>query len=157
MSYFAADESVIRGDVRIKEDVGIWFNATVRGDSNYISIGNSSNIQDNCVVHVSTGFPTEIGNFVTIGHGAIIHGCTVKDNSLIGMGAIILNGAVIGENCIIGAGALVTKGTHIPDNSLAFGNPAKVVRTLTPEEIKENHENALRYVGFAKEELKKID
>ncbi len=157
MSYFAADESVIRGDVRIKADVGIWFNATVRGDSNYISIGNSSNIQDNCVVHVSKGFPTEIGNFVTIGHGAVIHGCTVKDNSLIGMGAIILNGAVIGENCIIGAGALVTKGTVIPDNSLAFGNPAKVVRTLTTKEIKENHENAMRYVGFAKEELKKID
>ncbi len=157
MSYFAAEESVIRGDVRIKENAGIWFNATIRGDSNYISIGKSSNIQDNCVVHVSKGYPTEIGDFVTIGHGAIIHGCTVKDNTLIGMGAVILNGAVIGENCIIGAGSLITKGTVIPDNSLAFGNPAKVVRTLTPEEIKETYENALRYVGFAREELKKID
>lgn len=157
MSYFAANESVIRGDVRINEDTGIWFNATLRGDSNYISVGKSSNIQDNCVVHVSAGYPVEIGNFVTIGHGAIIHGCTIKDNALIGMGSIILNGAVIGENCIIGAGSLITKGTVIPDNSLAFGNPAKVVRTLTPEEIKENHENALRYAGFAREELKQIE
>ena len=98
-----------------------------------------------------------IGDDVTIGHGAIVHGCTVGSNTLIGMGAIILNGAVIGDNCIIGAGALVTQNTHIPDGSLAFGNPAKVIRSLTPEEIRETGNNAQRYVNAAKAQLREVN
>ena len=110
--------------------------------------------QDNAVIHVDTHYPTTIGNGVTIGHGAIVHGCTVGDNTLIGMGAIVLNGASIGENCIIGAGALVTQNTNIPAGSLAFGNPAKVIRSLTREEIESNQQNARHYIAAAETQLK---
>ena len=109
MAYYVAEGAVIKGNITIGEDSGIWYNATIRGDSNQIAIGSRTNVQDNAVVHVSSGYPVSIGNDVTIGHGAIVHGCTVGSNTLIGMGAIILNGAVIGDNCIIGAGALVTQ------------------------------------------------
>ena len=116
---YIAEGAVVKGNVQMGEDVSIWYNATVRGDSAEIKIGDRTNVQDNAVIHVDTHYPTTIGNGVTIGHGAIVHGCTVGDNTLIGMGAIVLNGASIGENCIIGAGALVTQNTKSSAHSRA--------------------------------------
>lgn len=136
------------GDVLMGENVGIWYNAVVRGDANTIVIGDNTNIQDNTTVHTDADYPVNIGKSVTIGHNAVIHGCTIGDNTVIGMGSIVLSGAVIGCNCIIGAGALVTGKMRIPDNSLAFGNPAKVVRTVSDDEITSNRENALHYVAL---------
>ncbi|MBC5786675.1 MULTISPECIES: gamma carbonic anhydrase family protein [Clostridiaceae] len=135
------------GDVSIGEYSSIWYHAVIRGDLSQIKIGDRSNIQDGCILHSDAGMPLTIGNQVTVGHGAILHSCTIGDNSLIGMGAIVLNGAKIGKNCIVGAGALVTQNTIVPDNSLIFGNPAKVKRSLTPEEIQHNTANAEEYVG----------
>ena len=146
-----AESAVIRGDVEIGENCTIWHNATIRGDMAPIRIGKETNIQDNAVVHVDYGYPTDIGDGVTVGHSAIVHGCTVGDNTLIGMGAIVLNGAKIGKDCIIGAGALVTQNSQIPDGSLAFGNPAKVVRPLRPEEIQSNRDNAIAYIKEGKD------
>ncbi|WP_069989262.1 gamma carbonic anhydrase family protein [Massilioclostridium coli] len=135
------------GNVSIGEYSSIWYHAVIRGDLSQIKIGDRSNIQDGCILHSDAGMPLTIGNQVTVGHGAILHSCTIGDNSLIGMGAIVLNGAKIGKNCIVGAGALVTQNTIVPDNSLIFGNPAKVKRSLTPEEIQHNTANAEEYVG----------
>jgi carbonic anhydrase/acetyltransferase-like protein (isoleucine patch superfamily) len=153
MAYYLAEGAIVKGDVTIGEDSGIWYHATVRGDTDRITIGSRTNVQDNAVLHVGDGHALTIGNDVTIGHGAIVHGCEVGNNTLIGMGAIILNGAVIGDNCIIGAGALVTQNMEIPDGSLAFGNPAKIKRKLTEEEIASNRDNALLYVKEAKDQL----
>ena len=153
MAYYVADEAVVKGKVAIGEESGIWYHATIRADSDQITIGSSTNVQDNAVIHTSRNYPVSIGKGVTIGHGAIVHGCTVGNNTLIGMGAIILNGAVIGNNCIIGAGALVTQNMEIPDGSLAFGNPAKIKRKLTEEEIAANRDNALLYVKEATDQL----
>ncbi len=127
---FIADSACVIGNVKLDEDVGIWFGVVIRGDNEPINIGARSNIQENSVLHTDPGFPVIIGEGCTIGHNATIHGCKIGDNSLIGMGATILNGAVIGKNCLIGAGALVTEGKQIPDNSLVVGAPAKVIRTL---------------------------
>jgi carbonic anhydrase/acetyltransferase-like protein (isoleucine patch superfamily) len=143
---FLADGAHVTGNVTIGKNVGIWYNAVVRGDEATIEIGDNSNVQDNAVVHVGYGYDCKIGNGVTIGHGAIVHGCTVGDNTIIGMGAIILNGAKVGKNCIIGAGALVAEGKEIPDNSVAFGSPAKVFREMRPEDIEHNKQNAMEYV-----------
>ncbi len=143
---FIAPGAYVGGDVTLGNQIGIWYNAVVRGDSGSITIGDKSNIQDNCTIHTDPGYNVVIGEKVTIGHNAIVHGCTIGDNTIVGMGSILLNGAVIGKNCIIGAGALVTGKTVIPDNSLAFGNPAKVIRQLTDDEIESNHKNALHYV-----------
>lgn len=151
LSCYIAPGAIVLGDVTLNEDAGIWYHATVRGDRAPIIVGKGSNIQDNCVVHVDADYPVEIGEYVTIGHGAIIHGSKIGDNSLIGMGAILLNGSVIGKNCIIGAGALVTQNTIIPDNSLVIGNPGRVKREVTSEEIAANLRNALFYVQEAKE------
>lgn len=145
-SAYIADGAIVLGDVSLGENSSIWFHATVRGDRGKIHIGNGSNIQDNAVVHVNEGFPVSIGNYVTVGHGAIIHGCRIGDNSLIGMGAIILNGARIGKNCIIGAGALITQNAVVPDNTLAVGSPAKAVREVTGQEIESNRNNAEEYI-----------
>ena len=123
----------------------------LRSESETIEIGEDTNIQDNCVLHTDTGFPMTIGRGCTIGHAAILHGCTIGDNTLIGMGAIVLNGAKIGQNCIIGAGALVPQGMEIPDGSLAFGSPAKVRRALTEEEIAANRATAAFYCREAAE------
>lgn len=150
---YIAEGAIVKGNVKLGKDVGVWYHATIRGDSNSITIGDETNIQDNVVVHTENTHPVTIGNGVTIGHSAVVHGCTIGDNSLIGMGAIILNGAVIGKDCIIGAGALVTQNTHILDGSLAFGNPAKVIRQVTEEEKAANRANALKYVKEAKEDL----
>lgn len=146
---FIADGAIVRGDVTLDDYANIWFNAVVRADADSITIGKNSNVQDNCVLHVDIDAPLHIGDNVTIGHGAIIHGCTIGINSLIGMGAIILNHAVIGKNCIIGAGALVTQNTVIPDNSLVIGSPAKVKRTVTDQEIDDITHNAIHYVNEA--------
>lgn len=145
-SAFVAEGAIVKGEVTLGENSSIWYHATVRADRATITIGDNSNIQDNCVVHVDPGAAVVIGNSVTIGHSAVIHGCTIGDNSLIGMGAILLNNCVIGKNCIIGAGALITQNTRIPDNSLVLGNPGKVKREVTPEEIEANRRNAMHYV-----------
>ena len=141
MAYYVADEAVVRGKVAIGEEAGIWYHATIRADSDQIMIGSRTNVQDNAVIHTSRNYPVSIGNGVTIGHSAIVHGCTVGNNTLVGMGAIILNGA------------LVTQNSNIPDGSLAFGNPAKIIRKLTEEEIADNKGNADRYVQAARAQL----
>jgi len=151
MHTFIAPGAIVLGDVTLGEDVGIWYHATVRGDRSSIVIGDRSNIQDNAVVHVDAEHAVVIGKNVTVGHGAIIHGCEIGDNTLIGMGAIIMNGAKIGKNCIVGAGALVTQNARIPDNSLVLGNPAKIKREVTEEEIAANLRNAESYVKEARE------
>lgn len=150
-SAFVAPDAAVYGDVRIAAECSIWFHATVRAGEGSVSIGARTNVQDNCVIHVDKGFDVRIGQNVTIGHSAIAHGCTVGDNSLIGMGAIILNGAVIGKNCIVGAGALVTQNTVIPDGSLVLGSPARVVRTVREEELEANRRNADHYVTESRE------
>lgn len=150
-AYYIAPGAIVLGDVTLGEDVGIWYHATIRGDRASIIIGRRSNVQDNAVVHVDDNYPVTIGENVTIGHGAIIHGCEIGNNSLIGMGAIVMNGARIGKNCIVGAGALVTQNTIVPDNSLILGNPAKVKRQVTEEEIASSLHNADLYVQEARE------
>lgn len=148
-SAYYHESSVIIGQVELKENASIWCHGVLRGDMGQISIGKNSNIQDNCTVHNSTGIPVVVGDYVTVGHNAILHSCTVGDNSLIGMGAIILDGAIIGKNCLIGAGALVTPGQVIPDYSLVLGSPGKVVRTLTDEDVNGHIKNAETYVEKA--------
>ena len=145
-SAFVASGAAVYGNVVIKKEANVWYNATIRSVDDSIIIGEGTNIQDNAVVHTDKGYVVSIGSLVTVGHGAIIHGCSIGDNSLIGMGAIILNGVKIGNNCIIGAGALVTKNTIIPDNSLVLGSPAKVIRQVTPEEIQSSIDNAKLYI-----------
>lgn len=150
---WVAPQAVVLGDVRIGDRSSVWYHATVRADREHIEIGKGSNIQDNAVVHVDKGYPVRIGDYVTIGHGAIIHGCSIGDNSLIGMGAILLNGVQIGQNCVIGAGALVTQHMIIPDNSLVIGSPAKVLRQVTPEELAANRRNANAYIEECKAQI----
>lgn len=142
---FVAPTATVVGDVTLGPDCGVLFSAVLRGDSGTIVVGEGTNIQDGCVVHADPGFPALIGAGCTVGHGAIIHGCTIGDNTLVGMGAIVLNGARVGRDCIIGAGALVTQGMEVPDGSLVFGSPAKVKRPLTSEEIETNRQAALAY------------
>ena len=132
--WVAPDANVI-GKVRLMEGASVWFGATLRGDNEWIDIGAGSNVQENSVLHTDIGFPLTIGRNCTIGHKAILHGCIIGDQSLIGMGAIVLNGAQIGRNCLIGAGALITEGKIIPDNSLVVGAPGKVVRSLNEAEV----------------------
>ncbi len=134
---FVAPSADVVGDVTVGAGSSIWYQAVLRGDMAPITIGEHSNVQDGCLLHVATGFPLKVGNYVTVGHGAILHGCTVEDGVLIGMGAIVLDGAVIGEGSIIGAGALVTEGKVIPPRSLVVGVPGKVVRQL--DEAKAAH------------------
>ena len=147
---FIAPGAVVVGDVTLGDGVGVWYHSTIRGDDASISIGKDSNIQDNAVLHVDTGIPLKIGERTSVGHGAILHGCTIGDNTLIGMGAIVLNGARIGNNCIIGAGALVTQNKDIPDGSLVVGSPAKVVRQVTEDEMEATRRNAGKYLEDAK-------
>lgn len=147
---YIAPGAVVVGDVVLEEDVSIWYNAVLRGDSGMIRIGQGTNIQDNCVVHEET----TIGQYCTVGHGAIVHGCTIGSNTMVGMGAIILTGAVIGENCLIGAGALVTGKMKAPDGSLILGNPATVVKPITEAQMEEIRADALNYIRLAQETLK---
>lgn len=150
---FIAESAVCLGDVYMGKGSSIWHHATVRADRECIHIGNFTNIQDNSVVHVDAGFPVWIGGYVTVGHGAIIHGCRIGDNTLVGMGAIVLNGAQIGKNCIIGAGALVTQNMIVPDHTLLLGSPAKAVRKTTETEWEKNRQNAESYYREAREVL----
>jgi carbonic anhydrase/acetyltransferase-like protein (isoleucine patch superfamily) len=128
--YFVAPDASLIGKVRLADDVSVWFTAVLRGDNEWITVGARSNIQDGCVLHTDPGFPLLIGEGCTVGHRAVVHGCTIGDNSLIGMGAVLLNGAKIGKNSIVGAGALVTEGKEFPDNALVVGSPARSIRTL---------------------------
>ncbi|CUJ95035.1 gamma carbonic anhydrase family protein [Shimia thalassica] len=143
-SWVAPDANVI-GNVRIEEGASVWFGCTIRGDNETIVIGKGSNVQENTVMHTDPGCPLTIGEGCTIGHKAMLHGCTIGENSLIGMGATVLNGAKIGKNCLIGAGALVTEGKVIPDGSLVMGAPGKVVRTLDEAAINGLRGSALHY------------
>ncbi|MDU5082794.1 gamma carbonic anhydrase family protein [Tissierella carlieri] len=142
---FIAETADVLGDVTIGEGSSMWYGAVARGDMSYITIGKFTNIQDNATVHVDTNTPCEIGDYTTIGHNAVVHGCKIGNNCLIGMGSIILNGAVIGDNCIIAAGALITEGAVIPSNSLVMGSPGKVRREVSKEEIETVKYNAVRY------------
>ncbi len=153
-SAFIEETSVVVGDVHIGEDSSLWFHAVVRGDVHYIRIGDRTNIQDLCLLHVTHDtHPLVIGNDVTVGHHVVLHGCTVKDRVLFGMGAIIMDGAVIGEDCVVGAGALVTEGTIVPPKSLILGAPARVKRPLTAEELDWIKESAENYVRYARQYL----
>ncbi|HEY8363076.1 MAG TPA: gamma carbonic anhydrase family protein [Tissierellaceae bacterium] len=149
---FIAETADVVGDVTIGEGSSVWYSAVVRGDMNYVKIGRYTNIQDNATVHVDTDYPCEIGDYVTVGHNAVVHGCKIGNNCLIGMGAIILNGAVIGDNCIIAAGALITENAVIPPNSVVMGAPGKIKREVTEKDIETVKENALRYERLWKNE-----
>mmetsp|Transcript_21680 Transcript_21680/g.35750 ORF Transcript_21680/g.35750 Transcript_21680/m.35750 type:complete len:195 (+) Transcript_21680:105-689(+) len=146
---WVAPNSVVVGNVVLKEFVSIWFGVTIRGDNELITVGDRTNIQDGTVLHSDWGAPLTIGDNVTVGHMAVLHGCTVGDESLIGIGATVLNKAVIGRNCLIGAHALVPEGKAIPDGSLAVGSPAKVIRRLTEEQIEALKLSAKQYVENA--------
>jgi len=147
--WVAPDASVI-GAVVVGKDVGIWFGVVLRGDTETITIGAGTNVQEHTIMHTDAGFPLTIGAGCTIGHRALLHGCTIGDNSLIGMGAIVLNGAKIGSNCLVGAGALVTEGKKFPDGSLIVGAPAKVVRTLDAAAFEGLRQSSLQYIANAK-------
>ena len=142
---WAASNASIIGDITLEKNTSIWFNTTLRGDVENIHIGEGSNVQDGSVLHTDPGYPLKIGKDVTIGHLAVLHGCTIGDNSLIGIGAVILNGAKIGKNCIIGAKALISENKEIPDNSLVVGLPGKIIRQVTESEVKLINDNAIHY------------
>ncbi|MEG1849884.1 MAG: gamma carbonic anhydrase family protein [Oscillospiraceae bacterium] len=156
---FIAPGALLIGDVTLAQGVGIWYNSVLRGDVNAIRIGRFSNIQDNSTVHADSGrsglradgMPTLIGNYVTVGHGCILHACTIEDGCLIGMGAIVLDGAVIGRGSVIGAGAVITKGTVIPPFSVAVGTPAKVIKTMAESSFAARIEQAEHYYRLAME------
>lgn len=145
-SAFVAESATIVGAVFLKENSSVWFHATIRGDNEPIVVGRNSNVQEAAVLHTDPGCPLTIGDNVTIGHQAVLHGCTIGDGSLIGIQAVVLNGAKIGRNCLVGAGALVTEGKEFPDNSLIIGSPARVVRVLTDADIERLHGSAEHYV-----------
>lgn len=147
---FIVESAIIIGDVEIGEHSSIWFNAVIRGDVNYIRIGDRTNIQDLCMLHVTKNtHPLILGSDITVGHSVTLHGCTIKDRCLIGMGAVILDGAVVGEDCIIGAGALVTEGAVIPPGTLAVGMPAKPKRDLTDAEKARIRQSAQNYIDYS--------
>ncbi|WP_294371412.1 gamma carbonic anhydrase family protein [uncultured Clostridium sp.] len=148
---YVSETSVIMGDVVLKENSNVWFGAVLRGDMAEIIIGENTNIQENTVVHVDKNHKVTIGNNCTVGHNATIHGCSIGDNTLIGMGAIILNGAKIGNNSIVAAGALITQNKEFDDGVLILGNPAKAVRKLTEEEIEKNRQASLNYIKLSRE------
>ncbi|WP_224996508.1 gamma carbonic anhydrase family protein [Cesiribacter sp. SM1] len=147
---FIAHTATVIGNVVLEDEASVWFGAIVRGDSDQIHIGARTNLQDGVIIHVDPGVPVRLGNDVVVGHGAIIHGATVGNCSLIGMRATLLNGVKIGRGCIIGAHSLLTEGAEIPDNSLVMGTPGKVVRSLTAEQVERIKKNAAHYVALAK-------
>ena len=159
-SCYIADSATIIGRVQLEANVSVWFNVTIRGDNDDISIGANTNVQESCVLHTDAGIKLEIGRNVTIGHQAMLHGCSIGDGSLIGIQAVILNGAKIGKNCLVGAGALVTEGKQFPDGSLIVGSPAKAIRQLDAVAIAMLQMNSAHYVARAqlfKTTLKRID
>jgi carbonic anhydrase/acetyltransferase-like protein (isoleucine patch superfamily) len=158
-SAWVADGAQVMGRVKLAADSSVWFGAVIRGDTSDISVGEGSNVQDGSVLHADVGMPLTIGRHVTIGHQVMLHGCTVGDECLIGIGAVVLNGAKIGNNCLVGARSLVTEGKEFPPGSLIMGSPAKVVRELTPEQIEGLRQSARGYMKNAqrfKAGLKKI-
>ena len=144
--YFVADGAVVIGSVVLEQNASIWFNAVLRGDNDLITIGENSNIQDGSVLHTDGGIPLTVGKNVTVGHKVMLHGCTIGDNSLIGINAVVLNGAKIGKGCLIGANSLIPEGKEIPDGSLVMGSPGKVVKQLGPDQIKGLEMSAMHYV-----------
>ncbi|GJM16907.1 MAG: gamma carbonic anhydrase family protein [Thermodesulfobacteriota bacterium] len=154
--YFIAENATVIGSVIIHNDVSIWFNAVIRGDNDPITIGEGTNIQDGAVIHTDEGIPLNIGKGITVGHQAMLHGCAIGDNSLVGINAVILNHAEIGKNCIIGANCLITQGKEIPDNSMVLGSPGKVIREVTQEEIVELKHSAEHYVANFKRFKKEL-
>ena len=158
-SAWVADSAQVMGNVTLGEHTSVWFGAVLRGDTSTITVGKGSNVQDNSVLHADNGMPLVIGEGVTVGHQVMLHGCTVGNNSLIGIGAIVLNGVKIGNNCLVGAGALVTEGKEFPDGSMILGSPAKAVRMLSPEQIEGLKMSAQHYIKNAnryKAGLKKL-
>lgn len=147
---WVADSAQVMGQVELGEGASVWFGAVVRGDTDRITIGAGSNIQDASVLHVDFGKPLVVGERVTVGHQVMLHGCTIGDETLIGIGAIVLNGARIGKNCLVGAGALVTEGKEFPDGSMIIGSPAKAVRELSPEHIEGLRQSARHYMDNAR-------
>jgi len=146
---WVAESATVVGRVALGADANVWYGAVLRGDNEWITIGARTNIQDGSVLHTDIGAPLTLGEDVTVGHQAMLHGCTVGDNSLVGIQAVVMNGARIGRNCIVGAGALVTEGKEFADGSLIVGSPAKVVRMLTPEQIERLKGSAAHYVANA--------
>ncbi|NRB17089.1 MAG: gamma carbonic anhydrase family protein [Rhodobacteraceae bacterium] len=157
-SWVAPDANLI-GKVVIEQGASVWFGCTVRADHEEIRVGEGSNVQENCVMHIDAGYPLTIGQNCTIGHKVMLHGCTIGDNTLVGMGAIVLNGAKIGKNCLIGAGALITENKEIPDNSLVMGSPGKVVRTVDAalaEKLRQSAEHYQDNMRRFRAELKEV-
>ena len=157
--HFVAEDATLIGDVVLKNQSSVWFNAVIRGDNATITLGEDTNVQDGAVLHTDPGIPLTLGQGVIVGHNVMLHGCTVGDNTLIGIGAVVLNNAKIGKNCIVGANALVTEGTEIPDNSMALGSPAKVVRQLdddVAEFLKLNAEVYVKHAQRYASELKPV-
>lgn len=147
---WVADSAQVMGDVTVEADASVWFGVVARGDTDHLHIGEGSNIQDGCVLHADVGQPLVVGRHVTVGHKVMLHGCTIGDESLIGIGAVILNGAKIGKNCLVGAGALVTEGKEFADGSMILGSPAKVVRQLSAEQIEGIRRSAQHYMANAR-------
>lgn len=157
---WVADSAEVMGRVNIGPEASVWFGCVLRGDTESMTIGAGSNIQDLSVLHADFGLPLTIGKHVTVGHKVMLHGCTIGDESLIGIGAVVLNGAKIGRNCLVGAGALVTEGKEFPDGSMIMGAPARVVRQLTPEQIEGLRQSAQHYIDNARRfraTLKRVD
>ncbi len=148
-SSWVADSAQVMGNVHLAENSSVWFGAVLRGDTETITVGKESNVQDGSVMHADYGYPLVVGERVTIGHQVMLHGCTIGDETLIGIGATVLNGAKIGKNCLVGARSLVTEGKEFPDGSMIMGSPAKVVRQLTPEQIEGLRRSAAHYVENA--------
>jgi carbonic anhydrase/acetyltransferase-like protein (isoleucine patch superfamily) len=156
---WVADSAQLIGRVSLAEGASVWYGAVLRGDNEWITLGARCNVQDGSVLHTDMGFPLTLGEDVTVGHQAMLHGCTVGEGTLIGIQAVVLNGAKIGRNCLVGAGAVVTEGKEFPDNSLILGTPAKVLRQITPEQVAAQRDMARSYVGNAERhraQLKKI-
>ena len=151
---WVASNATLIGKVKLEKNSSIWFNAVLRGDIELITIGENSNIQDGSVLHTDPGYKLNVGKGVTVGHKVMLHGCQIADDTLIGIGSIILNNAKIGKNCIVGANSLITENKIIPDNSLVVGSPGKILRKVTEEEIKAIHENAKHYVDGSKKDKK---
>jgi carbonic anhydrase/acetyltransferase-like protein (isoleucine patch superfamily) len=158
-SAYVTDTANIIGKAKIEANASIWFDVTIRGDNELITIGENSNVQEGCILHTDPGYPLTVGKNVTVGHQAMLHGCTIGEGSLVGIQAVILNGAKIGRNCLVGAGALVTENKEFPDNSLIIGSPAKAVRQLNEEDVARMHGNTANYVKrgqLFKKNLKRI-
>lgn len=149
-SAWLAESADVMGAVSLAAQTSVWFGAVIRGDTETITIGEGSNVQDLAVIHADNGMPVVVGKHVTVGHKVMLHGCTIGDESLIGIGAIVLNGVRIGKNCLVGAGSLVTEGKEFPDGSMILGSPAKVVRQLSPEQIEGLRASARHYINNAR-------